>query len=339
MPALESGNIFLPSTDASVIQSTALSMNTAADYFSLMCQIPQTGTITGMKFATGSVNTGCTLTATIEGIVDAKPDGVLYDANATGTVVVANTDDNVTKTVTFAGNVSATRGDFVAIRLTPSTGTPTAMQIRTQTTLFTSGFPYTQYYASATNTWSQAMMCYSLVYDTGDVTPYGVTFNNVNANVSISSSTTPDEAGIKLTAPYSASVMGLFWRVTTGSNAQDVDLILYDEDDNVLASQSFSKEYFETASTNINNTVKLLLDANVAIKKGRVYRVVLKPTTTTTWTNMFQTINNPEIQWDGDANAVYTTRTNAGAWTDDSTKIAPLGMIIDQIYQPGGSFL
>jgi hypothetical protein len=339
MPSISTGNLYLPSLDSVGVGSTAIAMSASTDYVSTMFQIPRTGTVTGVKFATSTVTTGATLTVTLETIVDSKPSGTLIDANATGTVVIANTDDSVIKTVSFAGNVSVTRGDFVCIKYAVSSGTPNALNMRIGVPQVSSGFPYNNNYIATTHAWAQGVCSFSLTYDDGDTTPMGIMMYRTNTNVSASSTTSPDELGLKFTAPYSAAVTGAYWRTTTAANAQDVDLILYDASDNVVASQSFSKENFETASSGLNNSVRLLFDADVNILKGRTYRLVLKPTTSTTWTNIFQTLSDVTVDWEGLANIAYTYRTDAGAWTDDSTRTIPAGLIISKIHQPGGSFL
>lgn len=337
MPALEPGLIFLPSTAALGVGASALSMSALNQFVALNCQIPKTGTVTGLKFMTSTVTTGGTITGTIETIANAIPTGTLYDANATGTVVVANSDDSVEKTITFAGNVSVTRGDFVSVKLEVTAGTPSSLTVRTSATLQQTAFPHLYHNVSG-NTWSQSHILVKFIYDTEELCPVGMFYMNVNANVSISSSTTPDEVGTKFVAPYSASVRGVYMRGPTSSGAQDCDYILYDSSDNVIASKSVAGTNVN-ATTGLNNIQFFIFDSNVNILKGRTYRVVMKPTTTTTWTNAIQTVSNPLNVWDGVTNPAYTYRTDAGAWTDDTTRVVPVGVILEKVYQPGGSFL
>jgi len=341
MPALDTGVIHLPSVQALGSGGSTYNITAVGDYFMTAFQIPETGTLTGIRFATATVTTGATITATLETIVDAKPSGVLFHANATGSVVVANTDDSVIKTVAFAGNVPVTRGQVGFLKVACPAGSPKTLGIRHAVALLAASFPYTYRYLSGVGTYSSTTLQTTLTYTTGDVTPLGLFFFQANSGLTPSTATSPDEIGVKITAPYSAQVMGIQFRTAVLSNMQDLDFILYDSNSSVLASVSLSKEVYETVPANQidYSIIRVMFAADVDILKGRTYRVVIKPTTATTPSAFIQSTTNPVVTWDGAANPVYTYRTDGGAWTDDSARLAPLGLLVRKVYQPGGSFL
>lgn len=337
MPAINTGRLYMPSISQSNINGTSLVFAATTDVISLIHEIPQTGNITGMKFTTGTVGTGCTLVCTIETVSASKPTGTLYHANATATVVVANLDDNVVKTVAFS-SFAATRGDLVAITIRYSSGAPSNLQIRTSSALVPNAYP-TQYSNIATvDAWVAGQPHFILTYDTGDVNPESTLAWTNSSNISISSSTTPDEAGNLFTAPYSGVSDGFLFRVANNPNAQDIDVVLYDSADNVVASKSLSATALSGGT--LTNNDKGFWTTDVNIVKGQQYRLVAKPTTTTTWTNLFTQINGVVLGGnDGDANPQYTTRTDAGAWSNTANALVPICLMIKQVYQPGGSFL
>jgi hypothetical protein len=337
MPAINSGRLFYPTIENTFVASTTVNMSATTDIVAAICQVPQTGTVTGMKFCTGTVTTGCTLSGTIETVTAAAPSTTLYHANATGTVVVDNTDDSVTKTVTFAGNVSVTKGDLIAITLRVSSGTPSALGIRTSVCGFLSNHPIQYQNIATVSGWGTNTPNMVLTYNTGDMPPVHMAAFPTNNNISASSSTSPDEVGIYFQAAFSAKTDGYVFRTGTANNAENIDVILYDSSNNVLASQSLSKEAIDGCGTNSFIHGVWPTDANII--KGRYYRLILKPTTTTTWTNLTANTTSNIVQaYDGVANPVYTSRTDAGAWTETADAQAPLALSISQIYQAGGSY-
>lgn len=336
MPAINTGSIVMPTREIFGVASTTRNMSAATDIVALICPIPQTGNITGIKFATATVTTGCTIIGTIEQVTGSKPNGTLYHANATGTVVVANTDDNVSKTITYT-SFAATQGDLVGIKLAVSSGTPSSLGIRTSLTqMGTSAFPALYVNSATTDAWGTNVPNILITYDTGDVVPMEVSFFTANTNLAVSSSTTPDEVGILFTAPYSCRTNGFVWREINPASAVACDMVLYDSSSNVVVSYSMSAEALK--ATGLASSYWGLWGTTANLLKGRQYRLVLKPTTTTSWTMIPQNSAGVVIGSDGDTNPVYTSRTNAGAWTNDSGAVLPMALLIDKIYQPGGSY-
>lgn len=326
---VDTGSIVLPTREIFGVASTTRNMSAATDVVALICPIPQTGNITGIKFATSTVGTGCTIIGTIETVTGSKPSGTLYHANATGTVVVANTDDNVSKSITYT-SFAATQGDLVAIKLGVSSGTPTNLGIRTSISqLGTSAFPCLYVNSATADAWGTNTPCILLTYDTGDVVPVGVSFYTSNTNLTVSSSTTPDEVGILFTAPYSCRTNGFVWRELNPSSAVACDMVLYDSSDNVVISKSMSAEAL--VATGLASNYWGLWGTNANLTKDEQYRLVLKPTTTTSWTLITQSSTGVVLTPIGGNTPVYTSRTNGGAWTNTSGAILPMGLLVDQV--------
>jgi len=306
-----------------------------------MTEIPESGIVTGIKFCTATVTTGCTLSATIETVNEATsvPTGTLYHANATGTVVVSNTDDNVIKTVTFPGNVPVNAGDCVAVVLRISSGTPSALQLRALQGMVETSQPFRYRIQTGTTTMAGTVPSIVFTYSTGDVVPEGGLPFSLTANLSLSTSTTPDEVGNKLTALLNCRSHGFVFRSGSNTNFKATEVILYDSANNVVAAQVLPPSLIIGMAT--ENAYYGRWDTPVNLKKGRVYRLVVKPTTGTTWTNML-------IKYSGFAArpksfqelaVAFTSRVDAGAWSDDTDGVVNLALAIDKIYQPGGSFM
>lgn len=336
MPAILSGHVYIPAASAIGVSTSNTSMSAATDIVATLCEIPKTGNITGIKFGLATVTTGCTVIGTIETVTASIPTGTLYHANATGTVVVANTDDNTTKTITYT-SFAATRGDLVALKLAVSSGTPSAMSIRTSATTVLGGFPCQYQNIATVNAWSTSVSDILITYDDGDVVPISTLPKANNTSLNVSSSTSPDEVGVKFVMPFSASSDGWCFRTASSAGAQPIDIVLYDSADGVVATHSFSGAGI--AGTGINSNIQGYWSSDVNLLKGRTYRLVIKPTTTTSWTTMLSLSSNiPAFGAVGSTSAQYTSRTNAGAWTDSSTGIVSIHLRLNKIYQPGGSY-
>lgn len=333
MPAILPTLLFFPSPSNLGVVGTSAAINQAGDYASMICRVPQTGTVTGIKFGTGTVTTGCVIEGRIETVTAGVPDNALYDANATGTVTVANTDDNTTKTVTFAGNVSVTKNDCIAIVLRISSGTPSNLAIRTYSTLIISASPFLYKVETGVTTTSATPPSMVLTYDTGDVAIIGTLPGTGATNVTLSTTTSPDEAGNKITMPYTARSNGCIFR--SAASPQACDVVLYDSSDNVVASMSLDPDSLVIAG----GQNFAYWTTPVDLLRGRTYRLVLKPTTSTSWTNALQYVNGIIAQPTSIATYVSAThRTDAGAWTDTADRYYNLCLMFDRLYQSGGSY-
>lgn len=340
MPEILQSEKLLPELDVHMGTGTVASINQAGDFVSLLMYVEKTGNLTGLKFSTATVTVGCTLSGNVETLdpTTSIPTGTLINANATGTVVVADADDNVLKSVTFAAPVAVTAGDVIALTLRISAGTPTTLQIRTVTPTGPFTMPITYKLQSAVGAFAgTALAMIAPVYDTGVRVPAKMMLATTFTNVNLSNASTPDEVGIKITMPYSARTDRAVFKTQSGAAFKAADIVLYDDANTVLATQSLSAGAFIGTGNGIQS---IPWDATVNLKKGRVYRLVFKPTTSTAWNSAYQ---RPNTGVTGNRRPCldelayfYTSRTDAGAWTDSDDSIFPLMLGIDKIYQPAG---
>ena len=127
---------------------SAVTLDAASEDVNPVFEIPETGTVIGAGFRTMTVTTGATIDITLEGIDAATglPDATPL-ANATGTAIIANTDDNLWITDGYGGgtawgNVSVTRGQKVALCIAQPAASPGSMQVATLKAPVFGGFPY-----------------------------------------------------------------------------------------------------------------------------------------------------------------------------------------------------
>lgn len=332
-------HLYYPPLESLIVTSTSISLSATTDRIGFVWKVPKTGTINGIKFATGTVTTGCTLRGCMQ-TVDSSgvPTTTLYHANATGTVVVADADDNVEKIVTFTAGVAVTKGDDIFVGLDVSSGTPISLGIRKCAPAVGGMPPYGwQNIATVASNTGLTLPVIAITWSTGtEVFSQYSALTSQNSTSSVSSSTTPDEIGMKFTMPYGGECDGWYFLSATSSNAQPLDVVLYDSASAVLATHTL-----DTASIkNIGavNHISGLWTTPVSLLRGRTYRLVLKPTTTTTWTNLLGWVGLITVDAVGADQYGWTERTDAGAWTDTPSRRARMAVTFSGLYVPGGSF-
>lgn len=331
------GHQYFPPADCLIVGPNAVGMGTAADWFGNVFRAPKTGNITGLKFGTRTVTVGATVRGSIQTVVGGVPSGTLAAAGASGTVVVANTDDNVIKTVTFTTPMPVTKNDLLSSVLDISSGSPSALQIGRLSATYSAAPPMSSTVISgAAANGNIAVFGISLLYDDGSeqlVAPYGFPHTQ-NTVKNISNITAVRELGIKFTMPFNAVSDGFQWRCVTTS-AQPVDVVLYDDADNVLRTYSVDPNVLGVTSNATNIGADWPTPINVI--KGRTYRLVLKPTGATGFNMIAQTqgISKKPL---GLEDVSYTER-GTGAWTDIADATAGIQLSLASLNFPDGSYI
>lgn len=301
-------------------------------------QAPKAGDITDVRFGLSAVNTGCDLDIRIEGVdASGNPDGSLISAGANVVETIADTDDSIWKEVTLGTPPTVTRGQVIAITYRVDSGTPINLDLQVGLGLcetMSTKFPYSRLYTGASwsgNNAHQPLIMLKYDGDTLWTVPMGCQPHRSQSSSSFStgSNSTPDERGLKFTAPKDLRVAGCWVRTTnTGS---DFDIVLYDSADSVLATASYDGEY----STGSGNAI-LLFDATVNLTEGATYRVVMKPTETSNTGFMSFDLFYTDCDLMYGGSFTGTSRTNAGAWTDDDSLMMCIGIVADGVDIPAG---
>ena len=100
-----------PPSEWGIAAYTAVAINNSAnDAMGTILNPPQTGNVTDIAFALGTVTTGATLDARIEtvGSATGDPSGTLLGTNTNGSLTIAGSDANTIKTVTLTASASVT---------------------------------------------------------------------------------------------------------------------------------------------------------------------------------------------------------------------------------------
>jgi hypothetical protein len=328
------GRLYLPFVPGALINGlsigTTVAITGAGHKAALVFQAPKTGTIDRVYFRTGTVTTGDTVDVRIETVDGSgNPSGTLQAANTNGACVIADGDDNVVKYADLTAAASVTRGDILAVVIVNG-AVPGSMVISNPTVAIGS-LPYSNVYGGASWTKYNVALCAALRYDAAGVKSfdqlgYVIPIKAVNM-LSLSTSTTPDEVGNIITLPK-CRVTG-WWAIMTASGARDYDIIFY-SGTTALLTKSYDSDVTGATGNLHNRYGEFASTYEAAVGQ---YRIVLKPTTTSTISIQEITIEDAAIMGalSMGTGCHKTERTDAGAFSETTTSRVMIGVEIDQL--------
>lgn len=307
----------------------------AGNYVAYPFQAPETGTITGVGFRTGTVGTGCTVDVRLETIDSAtgSPTNTLVGTNTNITQVVANTDDNIWFNVVFTSGASVTKGQVLALVFRVSSGTPASFYFKT-TDDSSADYPFA---LTSSSTRRIGPNCAAInyggtYYPVDNMYPFTSittrTFNNTS---------TPDVRGVKFSLPVPLRVCGCWVWTSSGG---DFSVKLYNSDGvTVLASIAWDKDYSKTSGGGV---YKLRFTAAVELSANVSYRLAVEPSTSTDLDVYEYGVSSAALMGAAPcgSNFMLTTAkdpTGVGSWTDTSTSGMYMGLMIDGFSDGAGA--
>ena len=260
------------------------------------------------------------------------PTGTLFAANTNGTHTISGTGIQ-RKFITADAEVD---------------GTPFAIVIAWASGSYTIGYRLNSYQTKAPyvglhngSSYSDADgMCMVALRKSGGIEPVapqpGIGILSAINAVNVNTGSTPDECGNRILLTTPIQISGLWWY---GHPAGDYDAVIYNNADEVLASRSVESNMVSGASPGLN--LVYFAPTLPAFAKDSPFRAVIKPTSGSNVTIYEFDMVLPERldAWEGGGygsdGIIKTTRTDAGAWTNDSAKRNLLGLILSQ-HDAGG---
>lgn len=131
------------------------------------------------------------------------------------------------------------------------------------------------------------------------------------------SNSTPDESAIKFQVPFNCQADGAWVRAWMRSNTRSFDVVLY-QDTTALATVSIDGNTIVSDY----NTGYLVTFPAVSLTTGNTYYLSVKPTTTNTVATFYMTFADATYlaAVPGGTTATYATRTDAGSWSETTTR-------------------
>jgi hypothetical protein len=340
------GPVFFPAIDHATPNGgapnseTSILLDATAEKCAFIVRAPFTGTIHKVRFRTGTVTTGDTLKVSFQDVdlATGDPDGT---PDQYRTIVVADANDNaslVTGILSSDGTDNGTkravtRGDLLAVVIEFDSFVAGNLNIATRNTVNppgSSGGHYTDHFTAAWAKNASSLPRLALEYSDGSYWPIPYTCPAVGgiAAETFNSGSTPDERGLIFQVPFSCKASGIWALIDVDG---DVDVVLYDSDGtSVLESVSLDANVRIAGSSGVFHA---LWDTDVTLVKDTSYRLAVKPTSVTN-ASMFVGEYTAAAVLDslsGGSECHYTSRTDAGAWTEGTTMRPLMGLILSAL--------
>jgi hypothetical protein len=144
-------------------------------------------------------------------------------------------------------------------------------------------------------------------------------------NGAFNSGSSPDELGMRFTVPFPCRLQGVLLRMIPAASST-FDVVLY-QDSTVVETVTTDGDVTYTAAA---RPILVLFDS--LLVANTLYRVVLKPTATSQDLFRFTVANAAIMDAFGGGQAWHQTeRTDAGAWTDTTTKRPWMSLWLSQV--------
>lgn len=316
---------------------TSVLLDASGEKSAHIVQAPKTGSIHKVHWRTGTVTTPTDTDVrleTVELTTQGNPSGTLFGTNTNATQASASITSNTWITTTLTADASVTRGDVLAVVIAPS-GSPNYNV--SHATLANVGFPYRRQF---TTSWiggasSSGATC-ALEYSDGSFAycPGVFPWSAINAHT-IGSGSTPDEIALRFSFAAPLRVSGA-WIAAEADG--DWSLVLYDSDGtSALQTATRDKEVRSTNGFALHHHV--IFPASQQLLASTTYRLSFKPTSATTGVIYSFDVAAAAIldQMEGGQNLHYSARTDAGAWSETTTRRPMIGLIIDGIDDGAGA--
>jgi hypothetical protein len=309
-------------------RAVSLVIDASGEKVAFIFPVPKSGDIRKVSFRLGLVTTGQTLKASLQDVdlTTGDPDGSI---DQSGTVAVANNDDNTWKTVTFGADRTVTRGDLLACVLEfDSTVGNLAIEVNSLN-------PYANVYVDHfTAAWVKQARGPQLVieYSDGSFAPILGASAGTQTSRDYNNGSTPDEIALRFSFPFPVRVMGAGFY---GRLSGDCDLVLYDQT-TALDSVSLDSNVNQPASDGkFVGVFATSFDAAAAT----AYRLAVKPTSGTNvrlHTMDFSAAGHQD-QMPGGDDCFWSERTDAGAWSDTTTRRPMIFLVVEAADDAAGA--
>lgn len=307
--------------------TASLLMDAAGEMVAMAVQIPKTGNIAKFHARIATVTSSQSLTGSVQSLdASGLPDGTPIQSG-THAVPASNT----WATFDFGTDYAATKGQFKAFVIA-WTGTAGNLNIAADNATLTLRAA-NNYPLLFTASWAKQARTPIVIleYDDGSFAHLPGAVPGVTTNVDYNTGSTPDEAALRFSLPIPMTVSGIMY---AGRMNGDVDLVLY-SGTTALATCSIDKDF----NVGTGDGVFMgLFETPQALTASTVYRAAVKPSTATSVRLFYfdASSNNWLDQYDGGKECYWSQRTDAGAWSDTTTRRPQIGLIVSGLADDAG---
>lgn len=317
--------------------TTIATLDAAGEYVSFIFSAREDMLISHVGFRAGTVTNSPTCTVSIEGVDGSGlPDGAATFGGSAGTT--ATISSNTWVLTALGGSATVPKGAIFCVKIQwggVATSTVIIQQL-SSIVWFAGALPYGVY---NTGTPTKTAIGGSLPFvglGSSSTTFYQVP-GIIPANAfsaSAFNNTSSAKRGMKFVPPMNCRAVGIRWY--NGTSVGNCNVALYDDAGAELSSSSVAYDGDQNSAS--ANMTTVYFDNPVTLTAGTAYRAAIEPTSATNITVAFLTIPSSDYftGCPGGANCVYATYV-ASSWTDSTTQIAIMEVMIDQVDNGAGT--
>jgi hypothetical protein len=290
---------------------------------------PISGTITAIGFRLGAVTTGDTISAEVQGALTASaiPNNTIFAAGAGNSFSLTTTMANTWQVISLATACNVSVGERIAVCVkradTGGAGNFEIGNISINEVLVPCGC------ANALGAWASSVNGIRNVYPifSGTSMPafhYVAPFN-LGPTLSLSAGSTPDEVGNVINFPFKCRASGYYFsQLVSMSSTTSVNFTLYDSDGTTTLAAS---------TCNLQTDLGIMLGhfTPVVLNANTNYRIAAMPSAGPFVMMQFSLADATAMGMLNLGTACFgTSRTDAGAWSDNTAMRNVIGLILDQ---------
>jgi hypothetical protein len=319
--------------------ASAASLSNAAHYASYVFSAKEDMTISHVGFMPGTATGSPTIEVRIE-TVDGSglPSGTLFGTNTNGTSSGGDITSSTWFVKALTASASITKGQMFCVKLKFNSGTTLVIQhLNNVVQLMPRSLPYqVMNTGSPTKGTLVTVACLALGSSS-------TTFYNVPGAMPITAytagafnNTSSAKRGIRFVPNFNCRAVGVSWFKTNTTG--DYNIILMNDAGTELSSSStaYDGDHADTATRAMVNTY---FDNAVTLTAGTAYRAVVEPSSATNSNMSIVTLPSADYfsaTAAGAATVAQYTSFN-GSWTDSTTELPFLNVLLDQIDNGAGS--
>lgn len=303
-------------------------------------RVGKTCTLAKVRIYFGTVNTARDVKVSFQDVslTTGDPDGTPDQYRVIPTASIAASTWVLTGAMTDNGadggnKRSVTKGDLLAI-VAEFDSTVGNLVISRQT--LNQGLDNGTYSDLFTSSWAKTASSagmFELQDDTGAPVPCFGLIPALGGSMNVNSGTTPDEVALYVKFPVDVKVDGAMVNIDLDG---DCDVILYDSD-GTTALETVSLDANVRAGTTVAMALVEFTQEHTLLA-NTFYRLAVKPTSVTTVVPRYMDVPVAATldAFPGGQNAHWSQRTDAGAWTETTTRRPRFSLRVSSIHNSGG---
>jgi hypothetical protein len=326
------GEVWYPSPPYTINPGTgsnAPTIDASDEWVAWIFQIPRDGTITNVGFRGGALTTNPSVVDCRLETVDASglPSGTLIATGANGSQSINASNSWWNPALTTPPTVN--QGDWVALKIAWTSGNtgiqrgPDAGNVT-----FNAGIYGVNRFGGSNSRFSNTPFPFGLQYSDSGIYANmpGVNSYSGLLTTNYTSSSNPDERGIRIDMPIACQAAGMWFCRGTGTG--DRTLKLYDSANTVLWSLALDPDY----GNSTNPIVMLMFDQFIDLDVDTYRLTCLATSGGNVNLNQLSIVGFQGLyHGPGGAFVQYTTRNDGGAWTDNAGASASMGLLLNGI--------